>query len=123
MKASDHDGGVNQTEEETANGTSEVVDVLQAARNGIAQPAHGGTHGDEGEETSDQQCQHRGDQEVYGAFEVLVEEFFHHAQNPRDQQDRQHGALVTSLGDVEAEQIPVGHAACFDGLCHFVTVD
>ena len=52
-----------------------------------------------------------------------MEEFFHHAQNPRDQQDRQHSALVTSLGDVEAEQIPVGHAACFDGLCHFVTVD
>lgn len=52
-----------------------------------------------------------------------MQELLNGCQDPGDDQDRQDGALVACLGNVEAENVPVGHLARVDSLGHTVAVD
>ena len=89
----------------------------------IAHPAHCWTNCNEREEAGEQQSQHWGDQEVCSALESLVQELLDRCQNPRDHQHRKHGALVTSLSNIQTKQGPHWHFARGHGGGHVVAVN
>ena len=52
-----------------------------------------------------------------------MQEFLQGGEDPRNHQNGQDGALIAGLGDVKAEDVPVGHLTAFDRLGHAVAAD
>ena len=122
MQTSNNDGRVDQTKQETTNGTARLIHGLQPLPQGSAQATHDRTNNNEGEEARDEQREHRGNKEVRGALELLVKELLNGSQHPGDHKDRQHGALVANLIHEQAKQVPLLDGSGGLGFGHLVEV-
>ena len=122
MQTSNNDGRVDQTKQETTNGAARLVHSLQPMAQGGTEATHDRANNDEGEETRDEQREHRGNKEVRGALELLVEELLNGSQHPGDHEDWQPGALIADLIHEQAKQVPLLDGSLSLGLSHLVEV-
>ena len=109
VQTGDHDGAVDETEEQTAEHAERRVRPVDAPGQVLGNHAGDGADDREGQEAGDQHRDERGEQEVRGALEDLVQVLLDEAHNVRDGQGRDHLGLVADLGDVHAEDVPVFH--------------
>ena len=122
VQTSNNDGRVDQTKQETTNRAARLVHGLQPMAQGGTEATHDRANNDEGEEARDEQREHRGNKEVRGALELLVQELLNGSQHPRDHEDRQHGALVADLIHEQAKQVPLLDGSGGLGVGHLVEV-
>ena len=122
VQTSNNDGRVDQTKQETTNRAARLVHGLQPMAQGGTEATHDRANNNEGEEARDEQREHRGNKEVRGALELLVEELLNGSQHPGDHEDWQHGALVADLINEQAKQVPLLDGSFSLGLGHLVEV-
>ena len=111
MQTGDNDRGVNQPEDEAANWTAVCVQPQETLGKTVSNDSHERTNNDEGKEPGDDHCNQRGNQEVGGALEALVQPLLNGCQQPGNSNHWDDLPLVADLGDGEPEQLPGLHAS------------
>lgn len=107
VQAGHNDRAVDEAEEKTTEDAEGRVGPVNAP--GQVLGGHAGDRADdrEGQEASDQHRDERGEQEVCGALEDLVQALLDEAHDVGDSQGGDDLRLVADLGDVHAEDVPV----------------
>ena len=114
MQAGHNDRAVDEAEEQTTEDAEGRVGPVNAPGQVLGGHAGDGTDDREGQEAGDQHRDERGEQEVCGALEDLVQALLDEAHDVGDGQGRDDLRLVADLGDVHAEDVPVAHL-CLTG--------
>ena len=107
VQAGHHDRAVDETEEQTTDNAEGRVGPVNAPGQVLGGHAGDGTDDRESQEAGDQHRDERGQQEVCGALEDLVQTLFDEAHDVGDGQGGDNLRLVADLGDVHAEDVPV----------------
>ena len=114
MQAGHNDRAVDEAEEKTTEDAEGRVGPVNAPGQVLGGHAGNGTDDREGQEAGDQHRDERGQEEVRGALEDLVQALLDEAHDVGDGQGRDDLRLVADLGNVHAEDVPVAHL-CLTG--------